>query len=85
MWPIVISVNEVERLITLRLVSFNLSLFPTDHGRIYQMDFVTSLPWSNGNDAIWVVVDQLTKMRHLIPWYTTIDAPSLANLLLDNI
>ena len=31
------------------------------------MDFVTSLPWSNGNDAIWVVVDYLPKMRHLVP------------------
>jgi len=49
------------------------------------MDFVTGLPWSNGNDAIWVVVDWLTKMRHLVPDCTTIDAPSLANLFVDNI
>jgi len=49
------------------------------------MDFVTGLPWSNGNDAIWVVVDRLTKMRHLVPCRTTIDAPSLAALFLDNI
>ena len=49
------------------------------------MDFVTGLPWSNGNDAIWVVVDRLTKMRHLVPCRTTIDAPSLADLFLDNI
>jgi len=49
------------------------------------MDFVTGLPWSNGNDAIWVVVDRLTKMRHLVPCRTSIDAPSLADLFLDNI
>jgi len=49
------------------------------------MDFVTSQPWSNGNDAIWVVVDRLTKMCHLVPCRTTIDAPSLADLFLDNI
>jgi len=49
------------------------------------MDFVTGLPWSNGHDAIWVVVDRLTKMGHLVPCRTTIDAPSLAALFLDNI
>jgi len=49
------------------------------------MDFVTGLPWSNGNDAIWVVVDRLTKMPHLVPRRTTIDAPSLADQFLDNI
>jgi len=49
------------------------------------MDFVTGLPWSNGNDAIWVVVDRLTKMRHLVPCRTTIDALSLADLFRDNI
>jgi len=49
------------------------------------MDFVTDLPWSNGNETIWVVVDRLTKMCHLVPCSTTIDAPSLADLFLDNI
>jgi len=49
------------------------------------MDFVTGLRWSSGNDAIWVVVDRLTKMRHLVPCRTTIDAPLLADLFLDNI
>jgi len=49
------------------------------------MDFVTNLPWSNGNDAIWVVVDQLPQMHHLVPCRTTIDASSLADQFLDNI
>jgi len=49
------------------------------------MHFVTGLPWSNGNDAIWVVVDQVIKMRHVVPCRTTIDAPSLADLFQDNI
>jgi len=49
------------------------------------MDFVTGLPWSNANDALWVVVDRLTKMRHLVPCRTTMDATSLADIFLDNI
>ena len=44
------------------------------------MDFVVGLPWSNGCDAIWVVVDRLTKQRHLVPYTLTVDAKDLANL-----
>ena len=49
------------------------------------MDFVTGLPWSNGNDAIWVVVDRLTKMRHFVPCRTTTNASDLANLFLHHV
>jgi len=49
------------------------------------MDFVTGLPRSNGNDAIWVVVDRLTKMHHLVPRGSTLNGPALADLFLDNI
>ena len=49
------------------------------------MDFVTGLPWSDGNDAIWVVVDRLTKMRHFVPCRTTTSAPDLANLFLHHV
>jgi hypothetical protein len=49
------------------------------------MDFVTGLPWSNGCDAIWVVVDRLTKARHLIPCRTIIDSKDLADLFLNHI
>src|SRR5207302_5145348 len=49
------------------------------------MDFVTGLPWSNWCDAIWVVVDRLTKMRHFVPCRTTTSAEDLAELFLTNI
>ena len=49
------------------------------------MDFVTGLPWSDGYDAIWVVVDRLTKARHLIPCRTNIDAKDLADLFLQHV
>jgi transposase InsO family protein len=49
------------------------------------MDFVTGLPISDGHDVIWVVIDQLTKMRHLVPCSTTVDAKELANLFIMNI
>ena len=44
------------------------------------MDFVTSLPPSNDHDAIWVVVDRLTKQRHLVRCRTTVDARNLADM-----
>jgi hypothetical protein len=44
------------------------------------IDFVTGLPLSNGFDAILVVVDRLTKRRHLIACHTTCSAHDLAEL-----
>jgi hypothetical protein len=49
------------------------------------MDVVMGLPWSNGCDAIWVVVDCLTKEQHLVPCQTDIDAKGLANLFIAHI
>ena len=46
------------------------------------MDFVVGLPWSEGYDAIWVVVDKLTKQRHLVPCGSNEDAEDLADLFL---
>ena len=31
------------------------------------MDFVTHLPWTpQGHDAVWVIVDRLTKLAHFL-------------------
>ena len=46
------------------------------------MDFVVGLPWSDGYDAIWVLVDRLTKQRHLVPCRSDVDTSSLADLFL---
>ena len=44
------------------------------------MDFITGLPWSNGCNAVLVVVCRLTKMRHFIPRRDTCTAEQLADL-----
>jgi hypothetical protein len=44
------------------------------------MDFVTGLLECKGYDAIWVVVDRLSKMRHFVPCHTTVDARGLAEM-----
>jgi transposase InsO family protein len=49
------------------------------------MDFVMGLPWWNSCDAIWVVVDHVTKERHLVPCRTDVDAKELANLFIAHI
>ena len=49
------------------------------------MDFVVRLPKSKGFDAIWVVVNRLSKQRHFVPCMMTIDAEGLARLFNDNV
>ena len=46
------------------------------------MDFVVGQPWSSGCDAIWVVVDRLTKQQHLVPCTSTVDTKDLADLFI---
>ena len=50
------------------------------------MDFIVGLPnTSRGHDAIWVIVDRLTKMCRFIPTKTTVKTPELAKLFIENI
>ena len=49
------------------------------------MDFVTGLPESEGYDAIWVVIDRLTKMAHFVPCHTSIKAEEFGRLFIQNI
>jgi hypothetical protein len=50
------------------------------------MDFIVGLPKSTrGNDAIWVIVDTLTKVAHFIPVKTTYNANQLAQLYMSRI
>ena len=49
------------------------------------MDYVVGLPWSDGFNAVLVVVCQLTKMRHLIHCRDTCKSEKLADLYLKSI
>jgi hypothetical protein len=50
------------------------------------MDFVVGLPCSpRGRDAIWVVVDRLTKSAHFIPMKTTNSASELVPLYMKEV
>jgi hypothetical protein len=51
-----------------------------------QMDFITGLPRSQkGHDAIFVVIDQFSKVAHFLPVKETITASQLANLYISRI
>jgi len=43
------------------------------------MDFITALPISNGKDALWVIMDRLTKMEHFVACHGTINPEDLAD------
>jgi transposase InsO family protein len=49
------------------------------------MDFITGLPDSHGNNAIFVVIACLTKQSHFIPTTTDLDATALARLYIAQI
>lgn len=48
-------------------------------------DFVTGLSSSDGFDCILIVVDRVTKMRHLIPCSSNITAAQLADLFVEKV
>jgi hypothetical protein len=50
------------------------------------MDFIVGLPRiQSGYDAIWVIVDRLTKVAHFIPVKTTYSRLQLAELYMSRI
>lgn len=49
------------------------------------MDFVVNLPWSNQYNAIYVVVDRLTKHAQFIPTTTGLNARGFAELFTQNV
>ena len=50
------------------------------------MDFVTGIPKVTGGfDSIFVVVDKLTKVAHLIPTRTTASATDIAQIFIREI
>ncbi|WRX29422.1 Reverse transcriptase domain - like 10 [Theobroma cacao] len=50
------------------------------------MDFVLGLPWTQrGKDAIWVIVDRLTKSAHFVAIHSTYSIEKLAQLYRDEI
>ena len=49
------------------------------------MDFITSLPLSEGHDSILVIVDRLTKMAHFVATDSTINSPLLLKTILGNV
>lgn len=49
------------------------------------MDFITHLPASQGYNAILVVVDYLTKMKHFLLYKGTCDSKEVAQLYIEHI
>ena len=70
--------HTCQRLRTSRHAPFGIlrPLLIPDRGAWYHIsiDFITSLPWSNGFNAILIVVCRLTKMQHFIPCQDTCTA-----------
>jgi len=49
------------------------------------MDFITDLPKCEGNDAILIVIDRLTKMAHFLPCTKEIDGRQFSELFMREI
>lgn len=46
------------------------------------MNSVLELPWCNGLDGVWVIVNRLLKIGHFIPCPRIIDALGLVKLVI---
>ena len=55
---------------------------PTAPWQIISCDLITQLPKSSGYDAIFMVVDQLTKQAHFILTTSSVDSSGIAELFL---
>lgn len=49
------------------------------------MDWIIELPESKGYTQIWVIVDRLTKMAHLVPLPTNTKATKLARIFVKEV
>ena len=50
------------------------------------MDFVSDLPKTKkGNDAVWIIVDKLTKSAHFLPIKMIFSLDKLAKLYVDEV
>ena len=58
---------------------------PTASWQTISCDLITQLPKSSGYDAIFVIIDRLTKQAHFIPTTSNVDAPGIAKLFLMHI
>ncbi len=62
-----------------------LNLIPMHLYKSISMDFIIDLPWSEGYNAIFVVVDCLSKHAHFIPTNMGIDAEKFRSLFMRNV
>jgi len=56
-----------------------------DRGNRYQMDFITDLPKSEGNNAILIVIDRVTKMAPFLPCDKEMNARQFSELFMREI
>ncbi|POM61409.1 LOW QUALITY PROTEIN: polyprotein [Phytophthora palmivora] len=56
---------------------------PNECWEVVSMDFITGLPASEGYDAIFVIVDKLSKRPKYAPTYSTADAKDTAHVSFD--